>query len=373
MTADRPTTLDRRTVIRRMAMAGLALPASRLLAACAPADSSATAAATDMASSTPRARDTPRELRTISITQAVTSMAFLQNYVAVSQGFFEREGLNVEIVDTGGGGPDVQAVLAGDAAFTINDGAQVLPALDKGKELTAVMATLDKNVINVTMHAETANRLGVGPDSPYEDKVASLEGLKIGITGPGSLTWQLARYNLINAGFDPDTQAEVVGLGGGAAVLAGLEQHQVDVIYISVPLGEVGVSRGAGITLINNAAGEDPTLPTFMMEGLWTRPEVVRDDPDLVASVVRALSSANDFIVRSASSEVVDAVSDTFGSFDEDVLDVGVSMLASAVARSGRWTEQAVATTQDVLVRNEILDRGDYTLGDFFDDRFLAG
>lgn len=370
MTPEQPM-IDRRTVVRRLALAGLALPATKLLAACAPATDPSVAAPSPTSSGPASNVAAPRDLRKVTVTQAVTSMAFLQNYVAASQGFFEREGLKVEIVDTGGGGPDVQAVLAGDAAFTINDGAQVLPALNQGKQLTAVMATLDKNVINVTMHADTADRLGVGPDSSYDDKVAALEGLKIGITGPGSLTWQLARYNLVKAGFDPDRDAEVVGLGGGAAVLAGLEQHQVDVIYISVPLGEVGVHRGAGVTLVNNAAGEDPTLPSFMMEGLWTRPQTVDEDPELVTSMVRAMQAANAFIVESASSDVVAAISDTFGNFDQEVLEVGVSMIGAAVARSDRWTDEAVATTQEVLVANDILDEASFGLADFFDDRFL--
>mgnify|MGYP003571138142 CR=1 FL=1 len=312
------------------------------------------------------------EVSRLVMTQAVTSLAFIQNYIAAELGFFSDEGLEVEIVVTRGGGPDVQAVLAGDAAFTVNDGAQILPAVAKGQNLTCLMATLDRNIINVSMLKETAERLSVGPESPIEDKLTALAGLNIGITRPGSLTWQLARFNLKTAGLDPETGATIVGLGGGPAVAAGLENGDVDAIYISVPLGERVVHSGKAITLIDNANGEDPNLPRFMMEGLWARPEFVAENPNTCHAMIRALSRASEFVLDESVEDVSAALTNTFGALGEDVLAIGVDKVKAAVSRSRVFDQATLDHTQKVLMLNDALDEP-FDIDTLFDPRFLEG
>lgn len=312
------------------------------------------------------------EVSKLVMTQAVTSLAFIQNYIAAELGFFADEGLDVEVVVTRGGGPDVQAVLAGDAAFTVNDGAQILPAVARGQDLTCLMATLDRNIINVSMLKETAERLSVGPESPIEEKLAALAGLNIGITRPGSLTWQLARFNLNTAGLDPETGATIVGLGGGPAVAAGLENGDVDAIYISVPLGERVVHSGRAITLIDNAKGEDPNLPRFMMEGLWATPGFVAENPNTCHAMIRALSRASEFVLNQSVPEVSAALTNTFGALGEEVLAIGVEKVRAAVSRTRIFDQETLDHTQKVLMLNDALD-APFNIGTLFDSSFLEG
>lgn len=320
----------------------------------------------------PRSARAAPEVSRLVMTQAVTSLAFIQNYIAAELGYFADEGLDVEIVVTRGGGPDVQAVLAGDAAFTINDGAQILPAVAKGLPLTCLMATLDRNIINVSMLKDTAEQLSVGPESPIEDKLAALAGLNIGITRPGSLTWQLARFNLNTAGLDPETGATIVGLGGGPAVAAGLQNGDVDAIYISVPLGERVVHSGQAITLIDNANGEDPNLPNFMMEGLWAKPDFVAENPNTCRAVIRALSRASEFVLDENVGDVSAALTSTFGALGEEVLAIGVNKVKAAVSRSRVFDQTMLDHTQKVLLLNKALETP-FEIDSLFDPRFLEG
>lgn len=316
------------------------------------------------------ARSAAPEVKNIKITQAVPSLAFIQNYLAKELGYFADEGLNVDIVVTMGGGPDVLAVLAGDAAFTVNDGAQILPALSKGLKLTCLMATMDRNVINVSMLKPLAKKLGVGPDSDIKSKLASLKGLKIGVTRPGSLTWQLARFNLAKAGLNPDSDAQIVGLGGGPAVGAALDKGRVDVIYISVPLGEKVVMAGKAITLIDNAAGQDPSLPKFLMEGLWTTPSFISKNPKTVIACIRALKRATDFAVGNSAADVAKALKGPFGGLGMELLTFGVERVKPAIARSYRFDQSVLDYTQDVLMVNGAI-KTRTTIGKIFDGRYL--
>lgn len=306
----------------------------------------------------------------VTITQAVTALAFIQNYVAQSQGFFEAAGLNAQIIDTRGGGPDVQMVLAGRADFTTNDGAQVLPALQRGQKLVCVLGLLNRSIINVTMSKQAAEKAGITESSKFEEKLASLKGLRIGVTRPGSLTWQSARANLSNAGLDPDSDAEIIGVGGASALAAALENDNIDAMYISVPIGDRVVARGNGITLIDNARGEDPNLPYFMMEGLWVTPEFLETNGDLVKMTVSALKRASEFIVNSSAEDVADAVSHVFSGIDRDVLVSACDRVAGAVSADGVVSEEELNVTQGLLRVNGFLER-EFSIGDVFDPRFL--
>lgn len=307
----------------------------------------------------------------VRITQAVTALAFIQNYVAQSQGFFEKEGLTAEIIDTRGGGPDVQMVLAGRAEFTTNDGAQVLPAIQQGKKLTCVLNLLNRSIINVTMSTKAAAARGVKESSTIKEKIAALKDARIGVTRPGALTWQLARSNLINGGMDPDKDAEIIGVGGASALAAALENDNIDAMYISVPIGDRVVARGKGITLIDNARGEDPNIPFFMMEGLWVTPEYLKEHPDIVGNGVRALHKASKFIVDSKPEAVADAVSHVFGSIDRPVLVGACERVAKAVSADGRVSKSELDSTINVLRTNGFLKR-EFTVSDVFDAQFIG-
>lgn len=308
----------------------------------------------------------------VKVTQAVSSLAYIQSYVAQRKGYFHDQGLEAQLVNTGGGGPDVQIVLAGRAEFTVNDGAQVLPAVQQGQALTCVLALLNRSIINVTMRAATADRLGIGPDSPIARRIASLKGLKVGVTRPGALTWQMARYNAIEAGMNPDRDLQIVGMGDAPSLAAALKQGNLDAIYISVPIGEALVAQGAGITLIDNARGDDPSLPSFLMEGLWATPEFIRTKRPVVEKAVAAYRKASEYLVRSGPAEIAQTLKPVFSGLADDVLLEGVRRVKQAVSASGAVDAAMLEHTQKVLSVNGVLKKP-MALADVYDGSFLTG
>lgn len=310
-------------------------------------------------------------LKQIRVTHAVTSLAYLQSYVAQHKGFFKEEGLAAELVDTGGGGPDVQLVLGGRAELTVNDGAQILPALMKDQKLVCVMSLLNRSIVNATMRKETADKLGITSATPFAEKIKKLKGLNIGITRPGALTWQQARFNLVAAGLNPDQDATVIGIGGAPALAAALEFGKVDVIYISMPVGEKLVQEGKAITLIDNAKGEDPKLSNFLMEGLWVTPDLIASKPDLIASTVRAYAKASAFVASSKPEEIAEVVKPALGGLGDVVLVEGIRRVQPAVSKTGRIEAAELENTQALLKMNGFLTRP-VSMEEIFNGRFLT-
>jgi ABC-type nitrate/sulfonate/bicarbonate transport system substrate-binding protein len=306
----------------------------------------------------------------VSVTHAVVSLAYISDYVAAAKGFYAEEGLDVTVIVTQGGGPDVQAVLAGEAQFTINDGPQTIPAIQEGKKILAVAGLLKRNIINVAMHTEVAKARGIKPDTPFADKVRALKGLTLATTRPGALTWHQANYLLKLGGMEPQRDATVIGAGGGPAILAALENRKADVIFISVPITDLAVHRGFATILINNATGEDPNLREFMMESLYVTPAYAEKNPQTVRRMVRALLKANRWVKEQPAATVADAIKGKFGGLPAPVLTAAVGLIQQGVVTDGMISEEAVKMTQDLLAQGGVLKQR-FTRDALFTDRFL--
>ncbi|MGY3609320.1 MULTISPECIES: ABC transporter substrate-binding protein [unclassified Bradyrhizobium] len=305
----------------------------------------------------------------LRITHAVTSLAYMQSYIANQNGYFNQAGLTAQIIDTGGGGPDVQLVLGGRAEMTVNDGAQILPALQQGQKLTCVLSLLNRSIVNATISKTAAAKYGVTEAMPLADKLGRMKGMKIGVTRPGALTWQLARFNLVSVGLNPDKDAQIVAVGGPPALAAALENGAVDVIYISMPIGEKLIQEGKAISFINNARGEDPKLANFMMEGLWTTPDYLATNRPTIKAAVTAYQKASDFIRTSAPEAVVAALMPALGSLGEAVLLDSVKRIHPAVSETGKITSAEFDTTQALLKMNGFLNTP-FVIADVFDGSF---
>lgn len=287
--------------------------------------------------------------RKVKMTLPVVALTTAPVYIAEAKGFFAQEGLSVDLNMTGGGGPDIKALIAGDVDFTYTASDQVILPWQEGKRLVIVMAAVPRAVINWAMHKDVAQAKGITEKSPLAEKLKALRGLTIGATQPGSLTANLAAYTLRKAGLVPQHDANVIAVGSGLTWLAALEQRKVDAALMSPPLPDTAVARGYAILLIDNARGEDPALAEFLQQVFVTRPDVIQKDPELVRKLVRALLRANQWALAAKPEEIADALQASMGTTPRDTLIAGIKATVPAYSRDGRITERALKAAADVM------------------------
>ena len=196
-------------------------------------------------------------------------------YVAQSRNFFADEKLEMDITSTGGGGPDIRALIAGDVELSFTTGDNVILAHQEGKRLLMVMSGLNKVFINWAMHKETAKAKGVTEADAVGREDQGAERANRGVTNPGALTAHLAAFVIRKAGYNPQQDVNIIPVGAGPTWLAALENRKVNVALTAPPVPETAISRGFAIMFINNAKGKDPSVPEFLMENLVARPETV--------------------------------------------------------------------------------------------------
>ncbi|HUB97806.1 MAG TPA: ABC transporter substrate-binding protein [Stellaceae bacterium] len=148
---------------------------------------------------------------------SATSDAIIPVNIGDQLGIFKRHGLDLKIVDFGGGSKMAQALAAG--SIDIGDGAGTEMAfVAKGAPMIAVCES-----------TSTAPFLAIGVpwDSPIKT-LADLKGKTIGVSSPGSFSdWsghELARTE----GWGPDGVKTVAIGGGDAPARAAFRAHLID-------------------------------------------------------------------------------------------------------------------------------------------------
>ena len=299
----------------------------------------------------------PQPLRKIKLTMPVVALSMTPVYLAKANGYFAEEGFDVEMITTNGAGPDIKALIAGEVDFSFTPGDNVMLAYQEGKRVVMVMTGFRRLLINWAMHRDVARAKGITETTPLADKLKALKGLTVGVTQAGALTAHLATFVIRKAGYTPQQDVNVISIGSGPTWLAALENRKVDVALTATPVPETAIDRGFAIMFLNNARGEDPSVPEFLMECLITRPDVIEKNPDLVRRMARALLRANVWALRSTPEQVADALKTFVGQTPPAVLLAGVKSTLPALSRDGRTTERSMQVTQDVLEQAGILKK----------------
>jgi len=284
----------------------------------------------------------------VKITIPAVTTTFASLYHARAAGYFADEGLDVEIVVIGGPA-SLQAVIAGDAQFALIPGTYQIMAHEKGQRLPAVMSVLTRNSINLVMHKDVARAKGITDTSPLAAKIRALRGLKLAGSTPGGFSHQMLVYYALKAGLDPQKDVEIVGLGTDPARLAALEQRQVDVFATGTPTPEAAVARGFGVMVVDNSAGEDPDFAEFMMDVLVAPPATLKQRPELVRKMVRALLKSSAWLLDHPADQAVPFMKPALGRIDDALILTGLQKTRLGIPRDGRVTERAVTLTQDFL------------------------
>jgi len=103
------------------------------------------------------------------------------------------------------------------------------------------------------------------------------------------------------------------------------------------------------VVIADNAAGEDPDFTEFMMDVLVASPETVKQQPELVRKVVRALLRSNAWLLDHPAEQAVPIMKPVLGRLDETIILVGLQKTRLGIPRDGRVTERAVTLTQEFL------------------------
>jgi ABC-type nitrate/sulfonate/bicarbonate transport system substrate-binding protein len=186
-------------------------------------------------------------------------------WVADKKGFFEREGLDAQVIVTNGTAPSMQALVADSihATLAANDGP--IGLVEKGIDI-AMIAGGSKTTHMI---------LGGKGIKTYED----LRGKTIGSSTLTSGTAFLMRKVLKTKGLEYPKDYTLVSVGGSGPSFMALSSGKIDASILAVPISFRAID--SGLNLIGKVADVFPNylLSSFSVRRGWAakhRDEVVR-------------------------------------------------------------------------------------------------
>jgi NitT/TauT family transport system substrate-binding protein len=192
-------------------------------------------------------------------------------FMAVEGRFFERQGLDVELLFVGSGTEATQALLSGRLAASLVGGPSPVNATLAGGELVWVAG-----LVNVLPYVLVV--------SPEVTTPAELKGKQLGVNRLGSAAELAARFMLARLGLNPQTDVTLLQAGEQAARLAALQARSIQATLLEPP-GTV-VARRLGFRELASLA---PMKLYFPHEALATSRRFVREQPETLRKLVTGL------------------------------------------------------------------------------------
>ena len=216
----------------------------------------------------------------VRVTLAISarSLSFLPQFLAKSLGYYEREGLDVEIV-TMRSDLQIAGLLSGELDYTCIGGDVIALAVTEGAPLKTILLAFDAT------HFTLVGQKGM--------ERAQLKGARIGASRLQSVSHLIGKAMVSHLGYNPDADVTFFGTGETSTSFAALEAGSIDAAVLSPPFSSELVSRGYA-ALIH--ASDLPDRTPFT--GLSANVDHLRAKPDQAVRMTRAVLRALAVVAR---------------------------------------------------------------------------
>lgn len=342
---------------KKFTLAAAALLTATLFAGC----SSTTATGGADAAATPKV--------TIGI-GGQTLLTYLPTTLAEQLGYYEEEGLDVELQDLQGGSKALTALLGGSVNVVSGYYEHTIQMQAKNQSITSF----------VQMGKSPAIALVVAPGSTSD--ITSLEDLigeSVGVTAPGSSSHTMLRFLLEEAGLNPDG-VSVVAMGAGSSAVAAMESGVVVAGVMLEPDVSVLAERTGSDTVsladLRSPAGVEEHYDTDMWpsSSFYSQSDWLTKNPETAQKLANVLTKTLAYIAEHSGAEIAAEMPETFSGGDLERYAALIEELKPQLTEDGRNSEagaEAVLDTQRVA--NVEVGDAEIDLAATFTNKFVGG
>ncbi len=217
-----------------------------------------------------------QELKEVNFSEAVHNLGYINLYVGMHAGIFEKNGLKMNVSAAGGDTQTFAAVLGGSADFAIGDATMAQMSREQGGPGVVVGTVVQR-----------AHYFGVSKNLEPITDPKDFAGLTI-VTSPDPNTnYSVAKRMLETAGLEIGTDTQILQVNPGTeigAMLAG----QADMAIAYQPSVASAVDQGAKVVFdFSNYVGP------FCNTGIMVLPATIERDPEMVQALVTSFEEAS--------------------------------------------------------------------------------
>ena len=247
------------------------------------------------------------DLKKISVNEVARSVFYAPQYVAINNGFFKKEGLEIELTTGQGADKVMTAVLAGQSDIGFAGPEASIYVYNEGKEDYAeVFAQMTKRDGSFLVSKTDTDNFS------WND----LKGKTVIPGRKGGVPYMTFEYVLKQNGIDPETDVNLddsIKFDLMAGAFAGGDAEYVTLFEPTASMTEEA-GKGYVVASVGEASGEIPYTAYF------AKKSYIEENKDIIQGFTNAIYKGQQWVKQHSAKEISEVIQDFFPDTDLDML-----------------------------------------------------
>lgn len=278
-------------------------------------------------------------LTTVKLNEVAHSIFYAPLYVAIEEGYFEEEGIDLELVTGFGADKTMTALLSGEADIGF-----------MGPETTVYTANEGANdkVVNFAQLTQRAGNFVVAREDMPDFSWNDLKGKTVLGGRAGGMPEMVFEYVLKENGIDPSTDLTIdqsIDFGSTAAAFSGGSGD----FSVEFEPGATNLEKeGAGFVVAS--VGVDSGYVPYT--AFSAKESYIQKHPELIQSFANALQKGVDYVNQHSSEDIADVISPQFKDTDKNT----ISTIVERYKSQDTWKNNLVFSEESYNLLLDILE-----------------
>ena len=248
-----------------------------------------------------------KELKKITVAEVTHSVFYAPQYVAMSQGFFEEEGIKIDLSTGQGADKTMQQLLSGSADIGFSGPEQVVYIYNQGRE--------DYPVVFAQLTKKDGSFL-VGREEEKDFSWSSLRGKEIIGGRPGGIPEMALEYVLNENGLNPEEDVNMVTNIDFTATSGAFKSGTAEYVALFEPTASMLEKDGSGyiVSSIGESAGN------IAYTCFYSTKSYMEKNPEIIQSFTNAIYKGQIWIKEHTSEEIADSIISFFPGTDKEII-----------------------------------------------------
>lgn len=251
--------------------------------------------------------DTEKELTKVRLNEVVRSVFYAPMYVAINEGFFAEEGLEIDLATGQGADKTMQQVLSNNADIGFAGPEQTIYINNQGRE--------DYPVVFAQL-TQTDGAFLVGREANENFEWADLKAAEIIGGRPGGVPEMAFEYALKLNGLDPKTDVNMVTNIDFTATSGAFKAGTGEYVTLFEPTASMIEKEGSGyiVASIGEEVGDLPYTCFFSTKSYMD------ENPEIIQSFTNAIYKGQKWVEAHSNEEIADSIISFFPGTDRDII-----------------------------------------------------
>ena len=244
---------------------------------------------------------------TVRLNEVVRSVFYAPMYVAINEGFFEEEGIKIDLSTGQGADKTMQQLLSGSADIGFSGPEQVVYIYNQGRE--------DYPVVFAQLTKKDGSFL-VGREEEKDFSWSSLRGKEIIGGRPGGIPEMALEYVLNENGLNPEEDVNMVTNIDFTATSGAFKSGTAEYVALFEPTASMLEKDGSGyiVSSIGESAGN------IAYTCFYTTKSYMEKNPEIIQSFTNAIYKGQIWIKEHTSEEIADSIISFFPGTDKEII-----------------------------------------------------